>query len=225
VYPTTTFVTTSFHGTPVSQSRSEKLCCYIIEAVNEVCKQLHKNRVRHIGIVIYTKEDIQVQERYLLNVDGVTVMESKLSKEVSLEERDPLSPSVFDGPEGSYDSASSALRTTRPGRLDEHTPVDLSEQFHATFTLLKAQCKALPPLETPCSFHISIEPKAGEEVQPSPCGLVPDPWIFVQPCRSEAEQSSSCTGGIPNARRVKRIPIHTVQYPHLDLEVVSFYDS
>ncbi|KAF2023776.1 DNA-binding protein [Setomelanomma holmii] len=212
VYPRTTFIETRFHNASVFQSRSPELSRYLIDAVNEVYKQLLTNMVRLIGISIYTKEDKQVRERYLLDVGA---MKLEKSKETGSEERDPLSPSVFDGADDSFDSGSSVLGTAKSGRLDEHTPVDLSEQFRATFIRLQTQCKSLLPFATPCSFIIFFEPEAEEEFQLSTRVSDSDPWVSVQSCRVEAEQTSTSTGEVPDSRRMERLPIRAVHYSQI----------
>jgi hypothetical protein len=89
IYPSSAFVKARFHNTPVFQSRSSELCGWILDAIEAVYKQLHKGRVRIIGIVIYAKEDGQVVERYVFDVSAFPVIESSVLEEI---ERDPLSP-------------------------------------------------------------------------------------------------------------------------------------
>jgi mitotic spindle assembly checkpoint protein MAD2B len=91
IYPPEIFVEAAFHNTSIYQCRSPQVCKYIVDAVGWYTSLL-RDKVKRIGILLYTTEDIQVVERHVFDVSAFRIMESNMRRGMHCEERDPLSP-------------------------------------------------------------------------------------------------------------------------------------
>jgi mitotic spindle assembly checkpoint protein MAD2B len=209
IYPSTAFIETRFHNTPIFQSRSPELCGWINAVIEAVYRQLYKGKVGIIGIEIYTKEDGQVVERYVFDVSAFPVMETSVVKEVVQDPLSPVSPVSVDAEDSSAPQPET-LRTMKPRQLDEDTPPDLSEQLRATLICLVQRCGSLTPLAATCSCGVYMEMKSDGEAQSLARGS--RLWVSTPPW--ETEQNSPYTDDVA-VPQVTRVAIRSVRYPNI----------
>ncbi|KAL6706454.1 hypothetical protein ACN47E_005393 [Coniothyrium glycines] len=179
LYPSTSFVQSRFHNTPVYHSRHPLVCEWIRDAVAAVREELLDGTVARIGIVVfsYNSEDktgsAKIMERYMFDVSSFPVVEKN--------ERNMEIDWDYNSSDA-HDSDADEERAKKKGKqklYDANVDVNLSEQFRAALISLTSRTSQLSPLPQDCSFNISMELKDEGDIDPPI--KHPQPWIPVQP--------------------------------------------